>query len=154
MLRSPWADSVVVAGATDEDAVLFDHDLNGPVSGPVLCIDRVVLDGGVEPQPVALLAVIEGALERRAVAGGPAAAATTTAARTGARAVGLRLLVGVLCVTRQRGLGAGALGVCFGCFELGGDQRVVLGAKVDLLGVVRSGGALGGLLVAAARSGA
>ena len=37
---------------------------DGTVAGPVLGVDGVVLDGGVEPQAVALVAVVEGALER------------------------------------------------------------------------------------------
>ena len=60
------ASSVAVAatGAADDDLVLLDRDLDGPVARPVLRVGRVVLDGGVEPQPVALLAVVEGPLER------------------------------------------------------------------------------------------
>ena len=53
---------VVLADAADDDPVLLDRDLDRPVPGPVLGVDRVVLDGGVEPQAVALLAVVEGAL--------------------------------------------------------------------------------------------
>src|SRR5690349_12745253 len=49
---------VVVAapGATDHDLVFLDRDLHGAVTRPVLGVDGVVLDGGVEPQAVALLA--------------------------------------------------------------------------------------------------
>ena len=46
------------------------------------------------------------------------------------------------------GLGLGELGLGFGRFELGGDQRVVLGAQVDLLRIVAGACALRGLLVA------
>ena len=53
---------VASAGAADHDLVLLDRDLDGAVARPVLGVDGVVLDGGVEPQPVALLAVVEGAL--------------------------------------------------------------------------------------------
>ena len=59
---------VLLADAADDDAVLFDEHLDRPVPGPVLGVDRVVLDGGVEPQPVALLAVVEGALQRHRAA--------------------------------------------------------------------------------------
>jgi hypothetical protein len=90
------------------------------MSCPVLGVHGIVLDGGVEPQPVALLAVVEGRLQRTAgAAPATTSAATTTAAAT---AGGLVALVVVL-------LGLGALrrsGV-----ELGGDQRVVLGAQID-----------------------
>ena len=55
---------LVAAGAADHDLVLLDRDLDRPVAGPVLGVDGVVLDGGIEPQPVALLAVVERALER------------------------------------------------------------------------------------------
>ena len=72
---------VVLAHAADDDPVLLDGDLDRPVAGPVLGVDRVVLDRRVEPQAVALLAVVEGALERRGVAraGAPAAPATAAA---------------------------------------------------------------------------
>ena len=74
---------LVAAGAADHDLVLLDRDLDGAVAGPVLGVDGVVLDGGVEPQPVALLAVVERALERAGRALAPAAA------RPGAGALGL-----------------------------------------------------------------
>ena len=64
----------------DHDPVGLDRDRHGPVAGPVLGVDGVVLDGGVEPQPVALLAVVEGALERLAAAARPAAPAAAPAA--------------------------------------------------------------------------
>src|SRR5206468_10198147 len=55
----------VLAGAADDDLVLFDRHLDGPVAGPMLCVDRAVGDLGIEPQPVPLLAVVERALEGR-----------------------------------------------------------------------------------------
>ena len=61
---------LVAAGAADHDLVLLDRDLDGTVARPVLGVHGVVLDGGVEPQPVALLAVVERPLER---AGAPCA---------------------------------------------------------------------------------
>ena len=56
--------------------------LDRALTGPVLRIDRVVLDGWVEPQSVALLAVVERPLEGTGVAVccAAAAAATTAAA--------------------------------------------------------------------------
>src|SRR4051812_33207398 len=74
----------LLAGAADDDAVLLDRHLDGPVPGPVLGVDGVVGDGGVEPQPVALLAVVEGAFERgrRRAAPGPAAASAAAPATT------------------------------------------------------------------------
>ena len=50
---------LVAAGAADDDLVLFDHDLDRAMTSPVLGVGRVVLDGRVEPQAVALVAVIE-----------------------------------------------------------------------------------------------
>ena len=66
----------------------------------------------------------------------------TAAAGAGGRLGLLFVLAGLL------GLRPGALGLGFGCFELGGDQRVVLGAEVDLLRIVAGACALGRLLVA------
>ena len=70
----------------------------------------------------------------------------------GGCARGLRVLLAVLlviAVARQLRLRARSLGLRFGCLELGGDQRVVLGAQVDLLGVVPAPPApSAGLLVA------
>src|SRR4051794_135394 len=125
------------AGTTDHDLVLLDRDLDGTVARPVLGVDGVVLHGGVEPQPVALLAVVERALER--APGGAAAAGAAAGAATAAR---LRLLLAVL----FRLLG-GALGGLLGCLrvllglarglglELGRDRGVVLGAQIGLLAV-------------------
>src|SRR4051812_48032559 len=78
--------SVVPVGATrtpDHDLVPLDRDLHRPVPGPVLGVDRVVLDGGVEPEPVALLAMVEGALERLAGAAPGAGAAAAAGAAGG-----------------------------------------------------------------------
>ena len=81
------------------------------------------------------------------------AAAAPSAAAAGARARGVVLVVVLGArLARLRGLLLGlrlrALGLEFGGLELGGDQRVVLGAQVDLLGVVGGGRALAGVLVA------
>jgi hypothetical protein len=101
----------------------------------VLGVDGVVLDGGIEPQAVALLAVVEGALELRAGAlrAPPApAAAPATALR------GLVVVLVLILVAAVLGLLGGAARLLLGArglggLELGGDQRVVLGAQVDLV---------------------
>jgi hypothetical protein len=115
----------------------------------VLGVDGVVLDGGVEPQPVALLAVVEGALELARGALAPAAA-TAAAAAALARGVLVLVFVVVLVVVVLVGLGGGRgfgraalllLGAGgLGGLELGGDQRVVLGAQVDLVVEVAAAG--------------
>ena len=56
--------------------------------------------------------------------------------------VGVGFLSGLL-----GGFGLGALGLDFGGLELGGDQRVVLGAQVDLVGIIGRGRRLGGVLL-------
>src|SRR5438128_3965982 len=148
---------VVLAHAADHDPVLFDVDLDRPVAGPVLGVDWVVLDGGVKPQPIALLAVVEGALERAHVAPGacpratsqraPSAPAATASARAG------RLRSRLVLLLARRGLlllrfGERALGLDFRGLELGRDERVVLGAQVDLVGVLGGDRALRRALVA------
>ena len=80
-LSSSSSSSSSSPGAADHDLVLLDRDLDRPVAGPVLGVDRVVLDGGIEPQAVALLAVVERALER---AGGGAACGARPPRRRGA----------------------------------------------------------------------
>jgi hypothetical protein len=128
---------LVAAGAADHDLVLLDRDLDGAVARPVLGVHRIVLDRGVEPQPVALLAVVERALER---SGGLLA---TASAGPAARALGLGggllglLLGGLLLGRPARGL-LGGLGLVLGAadllrLELRGDRRVVLGAEIDLV---------------------
>ena len=80
----------IFAGAGDHDAVgLYGHG-HRPVAGPVLGVDGIVLNGGVEPQPVPLVTVVERAVERLA---GPAA--PTTSAAPAAPAARLRLAVAV-----------------------------------------------------------
>src|SRR4051794_41897327 len=88
---------VVLAGATDHDLVLLDRDDHVAVTGPMLGVHRVVGDGGVQPQAVALVAVIERALElalgdARGARAAPAAAAAATATAGGLRGL---LLLGV-----------------------------------------------------------
>ena len=76
---------VVLVDAADDYAVLFNRDLDRSVPGPVLGVDGVVLDGGVKPQAIALLAVVKRALQGAGFARGSAragrarAAASTTA---------------------------------------------------------------------------
>ena len=98
--------------------------------GPVLGVDRIVLDGGVEPQAVALVTMVEGRLERvggaLAAAASPAAAASATAPSRLIRLV-LVVLVGL---GLRLGFGLGSFG---GSIELGGDQGIILGPQVDLI---------------------
>ena len=111
----------------------------------MLGVDRVVLDRGVEPQAVALLAVVEGALERARCCGS-LSVAPRPPRRLRLRAPSRRAILVVVLLLGVALLGgelAGPLGFGFGGFELGGDQRVILGAQVDLLGVVPAAGALG-----------
>jgi hypothetical protein len=124
----------------------------------VLGVDGVVLDGGVEPQPVALLAVVEGPLELAPGALAPSAPAAAAAAALLARVLILVLVVVVLVVVAGLGslsglggatrllLGAGGLGG----LELGRDEGVVLGAQVDLVVEVAAAGAGGQRAVAVA----
>src|SRR4051812_1685549 len=134
------------AGAADHDLVLFDRDLDRPVTGPVLGVDGVVLHGGVEPEPVPLLAVVEGALERLPGAAAAAAAAASPAARLGlgigVEAVLARLLgvAGGLVLLGALGGLVGGAGVLLGLagglgLQLRGDRGVVLGAEIDLVAV-------------------
>src|SRR5215207_10755256 len=67
----------VLAGAADHDAVGLDGHRDRAVARPVLGVGRVVLHGRVEPEPVALLAVVERPLERLRLAGAAAATAAT-----------------------------------------------------------------------------
>src|SRR5687768_13342735 len=122
---------VARARAADHDLVLLDRDLDGPVAGPVLRVDGVVRDRGVEPEAVALLAVVERRLDRAVAVGAPRAPAAARAPPTRLRlVVVVRLAVAVL---RGPGLGARRLGGV----ELGGDRRVILRAEVDLVVEVR-----------------
>src|SRR5215207_5805253 len=125
-----------LAGAADDDPVWLDSATHRPVPGPVLGVRGVVLHGRVEPQAVALLAMVEGALERRRLpgAGAPAASAAATAAP-------LRL---VLAILRVGGVVVGGLlrdllrGLLRGlALRLEGlrHERVILGAQVGLVGL-------------------
>src|SRR5215207_8409407 len=132
---------LVAAGAADHDLVLLDRDLDGPVAGPVLGVDGVVFDGGVEPQAVALLAVVERALER---AGGALAPAPARRARAGRLRRLLLVFGGLLLGGLARGLLGGLCLLLRAAHllrvELGGDRLVVGRAQVDLVG----GRAVGG----------
>src|SRR5829696_5910146 len=128
----------VLAGAADHDAVGLDGHRDRAVARPVLGVGRIVLHGRVEPEPVALLAVVERSLERLRLAGpgatAPAAAPTAPPARPLAVAVlafsvicAAVLLVGGLVLVVSLPLGL-ALGL-----ERLGDEGVVLGTQVRLL---------------------
>src|SRR3954467_2697410 len=117
---------LVAAGAADHDLVLLDRDLDRAVAGPVLGVDGVVLHGGIEPQSVALLAMVEGALERAPCRGALARAARAAAAAARPALFGLRVALGLV-----RGLlvvGGRALGL------LGGPRLVLGGLARGLLG--------------------
>ena len=76
------------SGAPDRDRVGRHGDRHRAVARPVLGVDRAVGDRRVEPQAVALLAVVEGRLERAR----PAPPARRRAARGGAGAAARPLL--------------------------------------------------------------
>src|SRR3954452_17086242 len=82
---------LVLAGAANHDPVALDRDRYGAVALPVLGVYGVVLHGGGEPQAVALVAVVEGSLERLRRAAAPASPAAATAAAA-APAAGAALL--------------------------------------------------------------
>ena len=117
----------------------------------MLGVDRVVLDGGIEPQPVALLAMVEGPLEL--ARGGLAPPAPAAAAATALLAVvlvfvlvrGVVVLVALAGLRGRCGLGLAA-GLLLGAgrlggLELGGDQGVVFGPQIDLVVEVAAAGA-------------
>src|SRR5918997_642037 len=126
----------VLARAADDDALGLDGHDHRAVARPVLGVDGVVLDGGVEPEAVALVAVVEGALERLRLAAPAAAAAPAAPA-----ALRLVLVVGVLVFVRLV-LGGRLVGLLLG-LERRGHERVVLGAQVELLGRRRPRALLG-----------
>src|ERR1700712_1465402 len=135
---SPSVFGVVLASArtADHDHVFLDRDLDGTVARPVLGVDGVVLHGGVEPQPVALVAVVERALQRGAggaTAGPPATAAAALGTLLLGGLVRRGLLLGRL-GGALRGLLGGArvlLGLAGGLgLQLGGDRGVVLRAEL------------------------
>ena len=117
----------------------------------MLRVDRAVRHRGVEPQSVALLAVVERALEGRGRRGAARASATTAATAAALRrgiAV-LGVLVRLVVVLALGGLLGGGLGglllgggglrglllgaARLGLLELGGDQRIVFRAEIDLV---------------------
>ena len=86
LIRYSSSSAVVVGlsapGTADDDLIRLDPDRDLALPGPVLDVDRVVLDRGIEPEPVAVgFAVVEGRFElfapcrgRRADRGAGAAA--------------------------------------------------------------------------------
>src|SRR5262245_65404393 len=94
----------------------------------MLRVGGIVLHRGVEPQPVALLAVVEGALERLRLAGAAPAAPSAAPAAAAARlvvAVPVLGVGGVLVAGVLLGLALGLQGL--------GHQRIVLGAQIRLV---------------------
>src|SRR5207247_2405478 len=130
---------ILVAGTADHDAVALHGDGHGTVAGPVLGVRGVVLDRRVEPQAVALLAVVEGALQRAGTSTpAPAAAAAAASPAPSRLPLAVAILLGVRLVRTRFGCGLGV--------QCGGHQRVVLGAEI-LLDVLERGAlvAVGGL---------
>src|SRR4051794_29573564 len=97
------------------------------MAGPVLGVGGVVGAGGIEPQAVALLAVVERALEDVLGATAPAATAAAPAPPLGRGPVLVVVVVVpvvlVVVLGRTRSVG----------FELGGDESVVLGPQINLV---------------------
>ena len=116
---------------------------------PVLGVDRVVLDRGVEPEPVALLAVIERALEGLPRPGPPAATAAPSPAAPAWRALVLvAVLLGLVGLRLQgrrhkgvvlrsevllEALAVAAVAVCAGLTGLRRGREIVLPLEVHEL---------------------
>ena len=100
------------------------------MAGPVLGVHGVVLNGGVEPQPVALLAVVEGGFEGR---GGGAAASPRTPAASAPAAGGSLLLVSLVLLLLLLLLLLLGRSPRLSGLELGRDQGVVFSSQVDLV---------------------
>ena len=123
----PFVVVSVVAGAADHDLVLLDRDLDRTVTRPVLGVDRIVLDGrgratGRSPPR-------RGRRSPRAAR--PCAGVLRRPPRRPRRRLALLLSSSsssssVLLFLLRRAARLGG-------FELGGDQRVVLGSQVDLV---------------------
>ena len=132
------------AGAADDDLVGVDADRDLAFAGPVLGVDRVVLDRRVEPEAVAVgLAVVEGCLEVFATAAASAAAAAATPFRpVAARLAGALLALVPVAVLIVLGLGLLVL-LLFGLFGGGSlDLGLDLVAEIDFAagGVLLVGG--------------
>src|SRR5215217_4669282 len=134
---APWLVLFLVAGflagARDHDPIGLDRDRHRAVAGPVLGVHRIVLDRGVQPQAVALLAVVERPLELAAAAAGTAPATASAATPPLGLVAGDLDVVVVLVLLVLVLLGLG--------IERRRDQRVVLGAQVEIVAV--RDGALG-----------
>ena len=140
-LRARAAAVVVVAGAADHDLVLLDRDLDRPVAGPVLGVDRVVLrrrGRATGRSPPRRGRTCPRAGRRRL------AARARRGGRGGARLAPSARLVVVVLVASAASASAAASAFSAASasssapaasrgLELGGDQRVVLGAQVDLV---------------------
>ena len=119
-----------VVGSLEHDPVGLDRHLERALAGPVLGVDGVVLDRGVEPEAVAvLLAVVEGRLELLAL---PAAAAAA-GRRAGGGARRPRRLVVVAGVLVGRALlGSSSSSGSVRLVQLGLDLGLDLVAQVDV----------------------
>ncbi len=112
----------------------------------MLGVDRIVLHGGVEPQAVALLAVVEGALEGLAAPGPAASAAAAAPAPAALGPLVTVVATVVLGAARLLVLLRGGLVFLLLGLQGGRHQSVVLGPQVGLLLDHGPGGiALGGL---------
>lgn len=85
---------------------------------PVLGVDRIVNDGGIEPEPVTLFAVVESCFECRATAASATATAATAATSGAIGSVFVRCLGGL------------RFALCERSFQISCDQRVVFCSKV------------------------
>ena len=115
------------------------RDRHRPVAGPVLGVHRVVLDGGVEPQAVALLAVVEGPVERLAPAAPtrPPGVPAGGGAGLGLRRRRLRPAIAIV-IVGSVGVARVALVLLLGLLVLLGLQRrgyrgLVLGPQIGLV---------------------
>ena len=132
---------VAGAGAADHDLVLLDRDLDGPVARPVLRVDRVVGDGRVEPEPVALLAVVERRLDRRRRRRSCGASDRRGASGAGAAWLRPRRRPSSSPSDPAASASASWPGAASAASSSAAIARVVLGAQVDLVVEVGAGGA-------------
>ena len=98
------------------------------MAGPVLGVDRIVLHGGIEPQPIALFTVVKRRFDRL-----PLAASAPAPAAPPTPAFGPSLLGFVLFFLFRDFLFRGFLGSLSLGRKLGGDQSLVLGSEIDLV---------------------
>lgn len=120
-----------LTGPADDDLIGFDGDGHVTLAGPVFGVDLNVLDGGIEPEAVAFLAVVEGAFEA-VVLPAPAPSAASAAPSPGP-AFGLRTVSFVVVAVF---LATAVFLVVFSTtgFPVGGGRCFLLGPGPCLLG--------------------